>query len=370
MRAMNHTPGKARPLHLHIGKNPLAKDRDMTPLTDCIRDGITPSHLTMRMIDYPKEEYFQEVLRAFAVNKTIVFLDISKTSLSPYEAGDKTCEELGKMFAKNTTLRELNISGEQAVLECARLGPRLCQSFKGLAENKTLQVLRIELQCLGTRGAMELASMLSKNNTLKELHCGENEIHLQGFTAMVNALETNHSLLILSSLEKDRIEHLRVLKEKLFQSGLTATTTVSLNGLHTHYIHGEKEKEKSGKDKDHHHHHHHEGGAGKIRGALMKRAHKSLDKKVGFKDSSSVTSGGREENLVGVEQSLQLLDQKWESDMQRMMRLLARNAQEQTGGAVLGWGEERERERDREVEAAQEKAPSWWVLPEITRVSS
>lgn len=143
MHSMIRTPGTPRQLHLYIGQNPLAQDRDLTELVDCIRTGTTPTHLTMRMVDYPKEELFQELVRAFTVNTTITFLDISKTSL-PFEAGEQTCAELGRMFAENTTLKEVDLSGEQAVLESASLGKGVCRSLARLAENKTLEVLRIE----------------------------------------------------------------------------------------------------------------------------------------------------------------------------------------------------------------------------------
>lgn len=147
MHSMTRTPGKARDLHLYIGQNPLAQTKDLTQLVKCIRDGSTPSHLTMRMVDYPKEELFQELVRAFTVNKTIVYLDISKTSL-PFEAGEQTCAELGRMFAENTTLKEIDLSGEQAVLESASLGKGVCKSLARLAENRTLEVLRIECKSL------------------------------------------------------------------------------------------------------------------------------------------------------------------------------------------------------------------------------
>lgn len=73
----------------------------------------------MRMIDYPKEDMFRELMDAMKVNKTVTFLDLSKVSL-PYEAGQETCNALGEMFAKNTALKELVLSGEQGVLESAR----------------------------------------------------------------------------------------------------------------------------------------------------------------------------------------------------------------------------------------------------------
>lgn len=141
MHSMERVPGKARDLHLYVGQNALAQDAG--DFIDCIATGKTPSHLTMRMVDYPREEPFQELIRALAVNKTLVYLDMSKISL-PYEAGEKTSFELENLFAKNTTLRELDISGEQAVLESASLGSGLLKPLGRIAENKSLEVLRIE----------------------------------------------------------------------------------------------------------------------------------------------------------------------------------------------------------------------------------
>jgi len=104
-------------MHLYVGQNPLSKHHDA--LVECILSGATPTHLTMRMVDYPKEEMFREFVTAMTANKTISFLDMSKVSL-PYEAGQETCAALGALFAENTTLKELDISGEQAILESAR----------------------------------------------------------------------------------------------------------------------------------------------------------------------------------------------------------------------------------------------------------
>lgn len=280
MHSMSRSPGKPRNLHLYIGQNQVAIQHEK--LLECIRNGITPTHLTMRMVDYPKEDMFRELMDALMVNKTISFLDLSKVSL-PYEAGQETCNAMGEMFAKNTSLKELALSGEQGVLESARLGAGLNKPLGRLAENKTLEILRIELQSLGTPGAMELASMLTKNTALRELYCEMNEIHLQGFSAIVNALEKNKTLLYFPRMERDRAEHVKCLKDKLFQP---------------------TDAEKSKKEL-------------KMKSSLgLRRMSKSEKKKVSFADDSSD---------VGAEQNLTLLEEKWESETQRMQFLLARN---------------------------------------------
>jgi len=141
MHSMSRTPGKARDLHLHIGQNNLHVNHG--ELVEAIALSFTPSHLTMRMVDYPKEDMFRELIRALTINTTIQYLDLSKVSL-PFEAGSETCAALGELFAKNTTLVELDLSGEQAVLESARLGCGIIAALGRLAENHSLLSLRIE----------------------------------------------------------------------------------------------------------------------------------------------------------------------------------------------------------------------------------
>lgn len=126
---------------MHIGQNHLHINHG--ELVEAIALGLTPSQLTMRMVDYPKEDMFRELIKALTVNTTLQYLDLSKVSL-PYEAGAETCSALGELFAKNTTLMELDLSGEQAVLESARLGGGINSALGRLAENRTLQTLRIE----------------------------------------------------------------------------------------------------------------------------------------------------------------------------------------------------------------------------------
>ncbi|KAF8471946.1 hypothetical protein BDZ91DRAFT_790981 [Kalaharituber pfeilii] len=222
MHSMTRVPGKARDLHMHIGQNHLHLNH--SELVDTIAHGLTPSHLTMRMVDYPKEDMFRELIKALTVNKTIRYLDLSKVSL-PYEAGPETCAALGELFAKNTALVELDLSGEQAVLETARLGMGINSALGRLAENRSLQTLRIELQSIGNPGAVVLSQMLMKNTTLRHLYCDMNQIFLQGFSAIVNSLEYNTSLLCLPTMEWDRMEQIKAIKDQL-----KANNTGSLAG--------------------------------------------------------------------------------------------------------------------------------------------
>ncbi|KAF9884330.1 hypothetical protein FE257_001843 [Aspergillus nanangensis] len=204
--------GSCRNLHLHVNENRL--DQGCAYLFEAIAKDKAPSHLSMRMIDFKREEQFQNLVEALRANKTLKYLDISKASL-PYDAGPDTCKSLQLMFEENTTLEDLDISGESAHLDVARFGIGLNLALTGLKKNKSLQVLRIEHQKLGLQGANTLASVLEENVSLREIYCENNDINLQSFTVLVNGLQRNQSLLSLSCMDSDRIYSLNKVRREI-----------------------------------------------------------------------------------------------------------------------------------------------------------
>ncbi len=199
--AMNRGPGRPRNLHLYANENKLQQDHEK--LAENIGKSLTPTHITMQMIEYHKEKYFQRLVEGVTKNTVLKYLDVSKTNL-PYNACDDTCEALRVMFAENRTLEEINLSGEQAHLEVANFGIGLNHALTGLKENKSLLVLRIEHQQLSLPGANTLASLLEANTSIREVHCENNDINLQAFTVLVNSLEHNTNLLYLPDMDNDR----------------------------------------------------------------------------------------------------------------------------------------------------------------------
>jgi hypothetical protein len=200
---MSRTPGEARNLQLHVSANRLEKGN--SEIVKAIEENRTPSHLTMRMVEYQTESRFKQLLEALRENSTIRSLDISKASL-PYDAGDDTCEALRLLFEENETLEELDISGEHAHLEIARFGIGLNSALNGLKKNKALKVLKIEYQNLGLEGANTLSSVLEENETLTHIYCDHNGINLQGFTVLVNALAKNFTILSIPLMLDDQNE--------------------------------------------------------------------------------------------------------------------------------------------------------------------
>ncbi len=141
LRSMTRSPGESRTLHLHVSENRLEEGHD--DLVAAIKDSYGPTHLTMKMLEYKKENNFRELVQALRNNKTLKYLDISKASL-PYDANADTCEAFKQMFAENETLEELDISGEHAHLEVAKFGIGLNDALTGLEQNHALKILRVE----------------------------------------------------------------------------------------------------------------------------------------------------------------------------------------------------------------------------------
>ncbi|RJE18292.1 leucine Rich Repeat protein [Aspergillus sclerotialis] len=203
--------GSPRDLHLHLNENRI--DNGCSYLFEAISKNLTPSHLSMRMIDFKKEEHFRHLVEALRKNRSLTYLDISKASL-PYDAGPETCRSLQLMFEENDTLEDLDISGESAHLDVARFGIGLNLALTGLKKNKSLKVLRIEHQKLGLQGANTLASVLEHNTCLCEVYCENNDINLQSFTILVNGLQRNKSILSLSCMERDRAVSLEKIRRE------------------------------------------------------------------------------------------------------------------------------------------------------------
>ncbi|KAK2831954.1 hypothetical protein FQN49_007002 [Arthroderma sp. PD_2] len=191
---------KARDIHLHVNDNRLAINCDV--LFASIAQNRTPTHLTMRSIEFQRDEDFRSLVEALIQNTTLRYLDISRLSI-PHDASAETSKALQRMFELNTTIEELDISSEQAHLDVSRFGIGLNLALTGLKRNNTLKVLKIEHQKLGVQGANTLASVIEENNSLVEIYCENNEINLQAFTILVNALQRNQTLLHIPAMASD-----------------------------------------------------------------------------------------------------------------------------------------------------------------------
>lgn len=137
---MTEVPGVARDLHLDVSENNI--EEDLGKLTKAIASGLAPSTLTLRLLEFAKESDFRKMILALAKNNTIRQLDISRASL-PSDASGETCLALEKMFAENSSLEWLDMSGEDSRLETTKLGVGVNAALRGLQRNHTLRVLYI-----------------------------------------------------------------------------------------------------------------------------------------------------------------------------------------------------------------------------------
>ncbi|KAF2773503.1 RNI-like protein [Teratosphaeria nubilosa] len=201
LHSMSREAHESRDLHLDISQNNLTKGLEQ--ITQAIADGLAPSHLTMRAVEYREESLFRKVLAALTVNKTIRYLDMSQTAL-PGDAGEDTCRALERLLAENDSLLELDLSGEDSRLATSKFGHGINQALAGLKRNTALQTFRIEKQHLGLQGSSTLADVLKDNRTLRELHCGNNGIPLQGLTDLINSLVDNTTLIYLPTMDDGR----------------------------------------------------------------------------------------------------------------------------------------------------------------------
>ncbi|MCJ1434834.1 hypothetical protein MMC27_004204 [Xylographa pallens] len=201
LKAMCAGRTQPREVDFQVSENKLELGHDL--LVEAFQSSTTPSQMTMQMLEYTREQNFRDLIEALSTNKSLLYLDISRTSL-PFDANEQTCKVLRHTLETNDTLQELNLSGEETHLEAVTLGPGLRYALKGLEANRSLKVLRIEHQALGLPGANALATVLENNHTLSELYCEDNGISLQSFTLIVNALKNNTSVFHLPNMDKDR----------------------------------------------------------------------------------------------------------------------------------------------------------------------
>ncbi|KTW29016.1 uncharacterized protein T551_02290 [Pneumocystis jirovecii RU7] len=187
-------------LQIFAGDNRLFEGHD--EIVSSILIGRGPARISIASLDYSSEEQFRSLLRAVTFSKHISHLDISRIGL-PYEASKETCRCLAELFEKNTSLRELDLTGETGLLQTTGLGSGIAQSLKSLEKNRSLEVLKIEGNSIKEKGAEIIANVLLVNTTLRKIEFDKNMINFKGFCAIVSAMAKNTNIVKLSPLIHD-----------------------------------------------------------------------------------------------------------------------------------------------------------------------
>lgn len=325
LQSQHRDHGGPRPLHIHISENRL--DTGYSSLFEAIAASKTPTHMSMRMIDFKKEDHFRQLIIALQKNRSLRYLDISKASL-PYDAGQETCQELQRMFEMNDTLEELDISGEYAHLDVTRFGIGLNLALTGLKKNTSLRVLKIEHQKLGLQGANTLATVLEANSTLTEIYCENNDINLQSFTVLLNGLQKNENVLFLPSMDRDRELSLDKVRREIEEinkmtagdgghhhghghshnSNSYTSTTSSIRRSFTASFSSSKDKQKSKPSK---------------LGIGSRPTTPSAAAAVTVTQRHSSAPAYTPQDVAAV---LRSLNEKWDAELERLVRYLDRNA--------------------------------------------
>ncbi|KAL7946194.1 hypothetical protein V8C42DRAFT_352529 [Trichoderma barbatum] len=170
--------GKARHMTVHINANRLD-------------DGIE-SLLFMQMIEFSYEISFVKLMRALTINKTIECLSLAGCA-TPDAVSSVACQAASELFAKNETIRFLDISGYDSKLDEGRLGREFSKSLSGMKFNKRIEHLRVRSQMLNINIG-DLAEAISGNQTLHTLDCEGNDFNLSNFWHLVKRIEANTTI--------------------------------------------------------------------------------------------------------------------------------------------------------------------------------
>ncbi|CAI2175947.1 4100_t:CDS:10 [Funneliformis geosporum] len=186
---------------------------DWTPIWLSLEDTIFGLNLDM-IID---------ILQAFSENTVIQYLDLSYPNFSKHKGvsptpqtqmiAKKACEAIGSLFRENKSIKGLDLHGESS----RRFGSLLGKSLSGLKENNTLEKLNIKGNAISDHGAKVLSEVLKVNTKLRVLSCDENEIGIEGYSAIHKILTTglNVTLQQFSYPTQDLRAHNESLDSKL-----------------------------------------------------------------------------------------------------------------------------------------------------------
>ena len=145
MHAMSRPPMKPRRMHLDISENPLGQKHEQ--LVKAISRNLSPTHLSLRSIEYKDQDNFESLLLGLVSNTSTQSLEIARVGL-PAEANKGVCKALKRLLAESETITDLDISGEDSRLEVSKLGTGINMALGGLKKNKTLKRLHIKRELL------------------------------------------------------------------------------------------------------------------------------------------------------------------------------------------------------------------------------
>ncbi|KFG83093.1 leucine rich repeat protein [Metarhizium anisopliae] len=193
--------GRARPVELYINGSRL--DEGVDDLCMAIAEGYGPWCLFVQMVEFAMEANYIKLLKALTVNTSIACLSLAGTS-TPDAASSAACQAIADFFAKNCTVRFLDISGFDARLDEGRLGREFSKALISLRTNESIEHLRVRSQMLNINIG-DLAEAISENKTLHTLDCEGNDFNLSNYRHLVSSLDQNTTIRYFSAFSAEEL---------------------------------------------------------------------------------------------------------------------------------------------------------------------
>jgi hypothetical protein len=191
-------------VHLSLSGNPI--EDGIEDLVATIREHQGPAGLEIEMIEFRDESNYLSLIRALTETKHLSLLSLAGTAPSPSSHGrcsEELVTTLHDFFARNTSIRSLDLSGFSGKLDDGQLAKGFGRSLSGLALNKTMTHLRIRNQNLHEDAGI-LGRVLAENNTLLAVDCRDNNLNLTSLRFLVDSVQSNSSLIHLPFPDAER----------------------------------------------------------------------------------------------------------------------------------------------------------------------
>ncbi|KAK0630580.1 hypothetical protein B0T17DRAFT_507043 [Bombardia bombarda] len=187
--------GENHGVDLSISGNPL--EEGIEELAKAIRQNRTPAALTMEMVEFREESSYLLLIKALTETKYLSVLSMVGTAPTPSAHGPcspETVQALEQFFARNKSIRRLDLSGYCGKLDDGQLAKGFGASLIGLTKNTTMTHLRVRNQNLHD-DAGTLGSVLRGNTQLMVLDCQDNNFNLSSLQYLVSSLEGNKRII-------------------------------------------------------------------------------------------------------------------------------------------------------------------------------
>ncbi|KAL2259165.1 hypothetical protein VTK26DRAFT_7251 [Humicola hyalothermophila] len=188
--------GENRGMHLCLSGNPI--ENGIGDLASAIREQKGPAALDMEMIEFKEENNYLCLIKALTETKHLSLLSLAGTAPSPSSHGPCSQElvtTLRDLFARNASIRCLDLSGFCGKLDDGQLPKGFGRALSGLAHNTALTHLRIRNQNLHD-DAGTLGRALAANTTLRALDCRDNSLNLTSLRFLVDNLVTHNTTIV------------------------------------------------------------------------------------------------------------------------------------------------------------------------------